>query len=42
MWTSVFPNRKLRIVVKVIFGCTLIAMLFTLSATEVDYVYTGF
>lgn len=42
MWKVVFPNRRLRIAAKVILGSILIAMLFTLSATEVDYVYTGF
>ena len=42
MWVKVFPDRTVRIAAKIIAAGILIAALFTLSATEVIYVYTGF
>lgn len=42
MWSTTIPNRRIRILIKVIAGGILVALLFTFSTSEVDYVYTGF
>lgn len=42
MWTTLFPGKALRLTVKLVAAAIMIAALFTLSATEVEFVYTGF
>ena len=42
MWSAIIPDRRVRLAFKMIIAALLAAALFTLSATEVDFVYTGF
>ncbi len=42
MWSTLFPNRSLRVTLKILVAVSLISVLFVFSATEVDFVYTGF
>lgn len=42
MWSTLFPNRALRMTLKVLVAVGLVGVLFVFSATEVDFVYTGF
>lgn len=42
MWFSLMRQSKLRLTAKLLAAAVMIAVLFTFSATEVEFVYTGF
>lgn len=42
MWVTLVPNQSLRMTLKLLVTAGLIGVLFVFSATEVDFVYTGF
>ncbi len=42
MWSTLFPNRTFRMTMKILVAAGLVGILFVFSATEVDFVYTGF
>ncbi len=42
MWSALFPNRSVRMTMKILVAAGLVGILFVFSATEVDFVYTGF
>lgn len=42
MWSSLWRHGKLRLMIKFLAASIMIAVLFSFSATEVEFVYTGF